>query len=243
MISLSSLRTAEQSTCSAGLYALNHNSPLKSYQPHAIPPSVIANLLKQVQKRVGPEPEARLMLFLQRIRHHVLVYRWWFFAQDILVGASMIQDDGFELISGIEAWVKGGPHRTGKSIYGVFISTVEDHAQQVEMVVHFQGPVVEILLGCWAFQIEASILRNGLYTVRQAISSSQSLSGSRVPAARTVLLRNQAFEFFDPVLWGYCIAHQRKGDNLVMIVSISRIRHSLSNENIMFFCSYTFKEV
>ncbi len=243
MISLSSLRTVELCTCSAGLDALNHNSLLKSYQPHAIPPSVIANLLKQslqgshyvcVQKRVGPEPEAKLMLFLQRIRHHVLVYRWWFFAQDILVGASMIQDDGFELISGIEAWVKGGPHRTGKSIYGVFISTVEDHAQQVEMVVHFQWPVVEVLLRCWAFQIEASILRNGLYTVRQAISSSQSLSGE---------LRNQAFEFFDPVLWGYCIAHQRKGDNLVMIVSISRIRHSLSNENIMFFCSYTFKEV
>ena len=243
MISLSSLRTAELSTqryvghlqcCNAGLDALDHNSPLKSYQPHAIPPSVIANLLKQVQKRVGPEPEARLMLFLQRIRHHVLVYRWWFFAQDILVGASMIQDDGFQLISGIEAWVKGGPHRTGKSIYGVFISTVEDHAQQVEMVVHFQWPVVEILLGCWAFQIEASILRNGLYTVRQATSYRQPLSRE---------LRNQAFEFFDPVLWGYCIAHQRKGDNLVMIVSISRIRHSLSNENMMFFYSYTFKEV
>ena len=84
MIKLSSLRTAELCTCSAGLDAFDHDSLLKSYQPHAIPPSVIANLLKQslqgshyvcVQKSVGPEPEARLMLFLQRIRHHVLVYR------------------------------------------------------------------------------------------------------------------------------------------------------------------------
>ena len=58
MIILSSLRTAKLRTCSAGLDALDHNSPLKSYQPNAIPPSVIANLLKQVQKRVGPEPEA-----------------------------------------------------------------------------------------------------------------------------------------------------------------------------------------
>jgi hypothetical protein len=55
-----------------------------------------------VPKRVGPEPEASLMFFLQRVWHQELAHRW-FFEQNILVGASMIKDDGFQLISGIEA--------------------------------------------------------------------------------------------------------------------------------------------
>ena len=54
----------------SGLHALYHDSHLIHDQPHAVSPLIVADLLEQMQYRVGPDPEAALLIVLLDRKWH-----------------------------------------------------------------------------------------------------------------------------------------------------------------------------
>ena len=114
--------------------ALDHNCLLEHDQSHAVPPLVIAYLLKQVQKRISPDIEVGLHIRIQNMnRHEVLIHAMKLLSQDILVTALMTEDDSSKMISGIAVGARK-------------VSIVKDMEQGLQLIVLLQRPVMEVLL-------------------------------------------------------------------------------------------------
>lgn len=54
----------------SGLHALYHDGHLIHDQPHAVSPLIVADLLEQMQHRIGPDPEAALLIVLLDRKWH-----------------------------------------------------------------------------------------------------------------------------------------------------------------------------